>query len=83
MAELDRRHNQERDFFLDLMKDPDNEDIRDEAKEMSDDERQKRITQLKEKRAALDFEDSCKLNKQVQILKIKCHSKFCRNRKYK
>ena len=60
MAELEKRHDQERDYFLDLLKDPDNEDIRDEAKDMSEDERQKRITQLKEKRENLDFQDSCK-----------------------
>ena len=62
MAELEKRHDQERDYFLDLLKDPDNEDIRDEAKDMSEDERQKRITQLKEKRENLDFQDSCKLS---------------------
>ena len=69
MAELERRHSQERNFFLDLMKDPDNADIREEAKEMSDDDRHKRISQLKEKRQGLDFEDSCKLSDQAYLLK--------------
>lgn len=59
MTELEKRHNQERDFFLDLLKDPDNEDIREEAKNMSEDERQKRISKLKDKRDELDFQDSC------------------------
>ena len=67
MTELERRHNQERDFFLDLLKDPDNEDIRDEAKNMSEDDRQKRITQLKDKREELDFEDNCRF-----LLCFKC-----------
>jgi len=70
MAELEKRHNQERNFFLDLMKDPDNADIREEAKEMSDDDRHKRISQLKEKRQGLDFEDSSDQEEHGAILEM-------------
>ena len=68
MRELEKRHAQERDFFVDLLKDPDMEDLRDEAKSMSEDDRHKRIAQLKDKREELDFEDNCKFLKTFRNL---------------
>ena len=60
MKELEKKHKQERDFFIDLLKDPEIEDIRDEAKNMSEEERFERIAKLKDKREELDLEDKCK-----------------------
>ena len=56
MKELEKKHKQERDFLIELLQDPEADDLRDEVREMSDEEKQERLAKLKSKREELDFE---------------------------
>ena len=72
MKELEKKHTQERYFFIDLMKDPDINDLCDEARSMSEEDRNTRMVKLRDKRDELDFEDSCKLSVFDFVFLISC-----------
>ena len=55
LKELERKHTKERDLLLDLLQEGDSEDLREEARGMSADERNKRLAALREKRDRLDL----------------------------
>ena len=55
LKELDKKQADERDLLLDLLQEGDSEDFRDEARQMSVDERNKRVAALREKRDQLDL----------------------------
>ncbi len=61
MKELEKKQIKEREVLAELLNDSDMEDLYDEAKNMTSEERMQRISKLKDKREELDFEDSCKL----------------------
>ena len=60
LKELERKHTKERNLLLDLLQEGDSEDFKQEAREMSVDERNQRLTTLKTKRDALDLSIKCK-----------------------
>ena len=55
LKELERKHAKERNLLLDLLQEGDSEDFRQEAREMSMDERNKRLATLRAKREQLDL----------------------------
>ena len=54
---MERKHRMERRFLSLLLLDNALEDLRFEAREISEDERQKRLTELKDERDALDLDE--------------------------
>ena len=62
LREVERKHRMERNFLCLLMLDNAAlEDVKTEAKEMSEDERQKRLMELKDERDALDLDEKGEL----------------------
>ena len=57
LREVERKHRMERQFLSSLLLDNALEDIRGEAREISQDERQKRLMELKDERDALDLDE--------------------------
>ena len=57
LREMERTHRMERRFLSLLLLDNALEDLRFEAREISEDERQKRLTELKDERDALDLDE--------------------------
>jgi hypothetical protein len=57
LREMERKHRMERRFLSLLLLDNALEDLRFEAREISEDERQKRLTELKDERDALDLDE--------------------------
>ena len=60
LREVERKHRMERHFLTSLLLDNALEDIRSEAREMSEDERQKRLLELKDEREVLDLDEKGK-----------------------
>ena len=58
LREVERKHRMERHFLsLLLLDNAALEDVRNEASEVSEDERQKRLTELKDEREVLDLDE--------------------------
>jgi hypothetical protein len=55
LREMERKHRMERRFLSLLLLDNALDDLRGEAREISEDERQKRLTELKDERDCLDL----------------------------
>jgi len=77
LKELERKHTKERNLLLDLLQESDSEDFKQEAREMSMDERNKRLTTLKAKRDALDLSIKCKKLIKKMAGKLKTFSSIC------
>ena len=56
MKELEYKHDHERDIFVDMLQEKESEDLKEEARSMSNDERNERLNKLSEKRDELDFD---------------------------
>ena len=52
---LERKHRSEQEFLMTLLQDEGNQDLREEARGVSEDDRLKRLHELKQKRDELDF----------------------------
>lgn len=57
LREMERKHRMEQRFFSLLLLDDALNDLRGEAREMSEDERQKRLTELKDERDGLELDE--------------------------
>ena len=68
LREVERKHRMERHFLTSLLLDNALEDIRSEAREMSEDERQKRLLELKDERDVLDLDEKGK------AVKVRLHT---------
>ena len=55
LKSLERKHRAEQEFLMNLLQDESNKGMREEARALSEDERLKRLNELKAKREELDF----------------------------
>lgn len=55
LKELEKKHRMERGFLMDVLQEEGSSGLREEARAMPDEERQKAIQELKNKRDELDF----------------------------
>ena len=55
MESLERKHRAEQEFLMGLLQDESSESIREEARTVSEDDRLKRLSELKGKREELDL----------------------------
>lgn len=62
LREMERKHRMEQIFLSLLLFDNALDDLRDEAREISEDERQKRLAELKDERDALDLDEKGSLH---------------------
>lgn len=67
MKELERKHSKERNLLLDLLQEKESEDLKQEAREMSADQRNERLVKLKMKRNELDLSVKCKFTFSMQL----------------
>ncbi|XP_077983007.1 uncharacterized protein LOC144437842 isoform X2 [Glandiceps talaboti] len=68
MKELDKKHKTERDLMMSILTDQGSEDMREAAKLMASEDRQKRLTELKHKRQGLDFDNKDDKEQNLDIL---------------
>ena len=76
LREMERKHRMERRFLSLLLLDNALEDLRVEAREISEDERQKRLTELKDERDALDLDEKGDQDMNHTILEMACAFKI-------
>ena len=55
LKSLEKKHRGEQEFLMSLLQDESSKDMREEAKAVSEDDRLKRLNELKAKREELDF----------------------------
>ena len=55
LKSLERKHRAEQEFLMSLLQDESSKDMREEARAVSEDDRLKRLNELKAKREELDF----------------------------
>ena len=60
MKEVERKHEEERNLFVDMLQEKESQDLKEEANSMSTDERNQRLNKLKAKRVELDFDLKCR-----------------------
>eukprot|EP00111_Clytia_hemisphaerica_P002852 TCONS_00008039-protein len=76
LKELERKHSKERNLLLDLLQEGDSEDFRQEAREMSMDDRNKRLATLRAKREQLDLTIKGEQEEHIPILEMALAVKY-------
>ena len=71
LREMERKHRMEQIFLSLLLLDNALDDLRDEARQISEDERQKRLAELKDERDALDLDEKGSLQLSRQLSHVK------------